>query len=375
MRAGPPPRLSPADRHRKARKIGQDFRQTAGYACAMKNIPPTIRDELAGRFAMAGPELDMIGGGQDWSDGTVWLHAGLGLVLKVLDFPIVDIAATCRAEDRLALVAHLAGHGARIVRPLPSEAGRLFEETADAEKRYLAYCYRHVPGRPVRPSDPVVKNGAFCRALGAELGRLHRAWESHPAALRPDGTCDAGPALGGWREEMAFFRAWCREERVGRAWDRLRQALEGLPVDRRGYGFVHNDAHADNLIHDPASAAAHAGHEPEFTVIDFDVANFHWFMNDCAAALYSFRIASLGGIEPAGRQTPPGYETQYAAWFWEGYRRHREPGQDWLARVDLFLHYRRCLLFMPFQEQTAQHPAWRDNWITRIEEGDRALFG
>jgi hypothetical protein len=46
-----------------------------------------------------------------------------------------------------------------------------------------------------------------------------------------------------------------------------------------------------------------------------------------------------------------------------------------MGRLELFLHYRRCLLFMPFQEESAKHPAWRANWLAAIEEGDKRLFG
>jgi Ser/Thr protein kinase RdoA (MazF antagonist) len=297
------------------------------------------------------------------------------LVLKILDLSGDDTEGLARAEDRLRLVGHLASHGAGIVRPLPASDGGLFVESREADKCYIAYCYRHAAGRTVQGQDMAQARGAFCRAVGAELGRMHRSWESHPSTLRPDGSSDASAVLRGGRDEMSFFRGWCQEERVGRAWDRLREGLAALPVDKRGYGFVHNDAHIGNLIFDPDSAVAKAGGEPEFTVIDFDVANFHWFMNDSTAAIYSFRIGAMGGIELPDARLPAGFEDETAALFWEGYRRFRDPGDDWLARMELFMQYRRCLLFMPFQEETRKHPAWREHWIRTIEDADRRLFG
>lgn len=345
----------------------------------MKQIPSPLRDDMAVRFGLDPRRLTFLGGGQDWSDGTLWRHPALQpggpeVVLKVLDLPGDDPDALVRAEDRLKFVGHLAAHGAGIVQPLPEASGALFSEARDSSKTYLAYCYPFVRGRTMEPSDPSLSTGAFYRAVGAELGRMHGAWESHPSHLRADGTCDASRVLGGWREEMAFFRGWCHEERVGRAWDRLRAALETLPIDRKGYGFIHNDAHLWNLVFDPHVEPARSGGEPRFTVIDFDVANFHWFLTDCATALYSFTAAVRGGLEKPG-DLPEGFEQRVTAWFWEGYRRHRDPGAEWVARLDLFLQYRRCLLFMPFQEETAKHPEWRQHWIRRIEEEDRRLFG
>lgn len=345
----------------------------------MKQIPSSLRDKIAGRFGLDPQRLTLLGGGQDWSDGTLWRHPALAaggpeVVLKILDLPADDPDALARSEDRLAFVGHLAGCGAGIVRPLPEASGALFVEARDSEKTYVGYCYPFVRGRTLEPSDPSLATGAYYRAVGAELGRLHLAWESHPSRLRPDGTSDASRVLAGWRGEMAFFRGWCQEERVGRAWDRLRTALEALPVDRQSYGFIHNDTHVWNLVFDPEAEPARSGGEPRFTVIDFDVANFHWFLTDCAAALYSFTAAARGGLEQPS-PLPEGFEERVSTWFWEGYRRHRDPGAEALAQIDLFLQYRRCLLFVPFQEVTAQHPTWREHWIGRIEAEDKRLFG
>jgi amicoumacin kinase len=178
----------------------------------------------------------------------------------------------------------------------------------------------------------------------------------------------------GWREEWASMRRWCRDGEVGAAWERLRDALARLPVEKRGYGFVHNDAHVWNLLLDPESAAARPKEEPELTLIDFDCAGYHWYQCDCAVALYSFLTLAAGGLETEAGP-PEGVRENTFREFWAGYRRHRDPGADWMERLDLFLHYRRCLLFMPFQEQTAAHPAWRKRWKDRILAEDARLFG
>lgn len=335
----------------------------------MKTLPVPTRDDLARCWNLDPARLTFLGGGQDWSDGTLFTAPGeVGeVVLKVLDFPAEDREALDRAEDRIRFVRFFGDRGCRIVTPLADESGNLFQTREEGGRLFLGYAYQKIPGRPVEAADESVKSGGFYRAMGSELGRLHAAWESRGSAVRPDGTGTESTALKGWRDEMAFFRSWCQDDEVRGAWDRVRGALEQLPITAATYGFVHNDAHVWNFLLDPRE-----GDEPALTVIDFDVANYHWFLSDCAVALYSFGILATGGIE-AERRPAADLMERATTLFWDGYRQHKDPGLE-LGRLDLFLQYRRCLLFMPMQEQTAANPAWRRRWIDRIREADGALF-
>lgn len=341
----------------------------------MKPLPLDVLAALARRFDADPRRLELLGGGQDYSDGTVFTFAAAGepRVLKVLG-PFSDGDGALRAaEARVDAVALLSAGGDALVRPLPSRAGERFEVAAAGGQVFLAYAYPFAPGRRAGAGDAAVRSGAYGRALGAAVGRLHAAWEAVPEVLSPEGTSDRTGALGGWREEWGFFRTWCRDDEVGCAWERIRAVLDRLPVDKRGYGFVHNDVHPGNALLEPA-AAARGDAEPALRLIDFDVAGYHWFVNDAAAAVYG-----LGSLEAGGLETPRGPTDVALASagdrFWEGYRRHREPGAAWLERLPLFLQYRRCLLFMPFQELTAADPAWRASWKGRIAEADARLFG
>jgi len=341
----------------------------------VKTLPTTIRDDLARSWNLDPSQLRFLGGGEDWSDGTLFSAPapssvpGEEVVLKILDFPLADRDALGRAEDRIRFVRFFGDQGCRMVTPRPDLTGALFQ-TREQDKLYLAYAYTKVAGRPATKTDHVVRSGAFFSALGSELGRLHAAWESRGPVVLPDGTGTESTALKGWRDEMAFFRTWCQVDAVRTAWDHLQSALERLPIEPRGYGFVHNDAHVANFLWNPEQ---HQG-EPSLAVIDFDVANYHWYLNDCAVALYSFGILGSGGIETE-KGPDLSFVEQATRRFWEGYQRHKDPRDLGLDGLELFLQYRRCLLFMPFQEQTAQHPAWRRRWIDRILAADQRLFG
>jgi amicoumacin kinase len=356
----------------------------------MKIIPDTAKNDLCRRFDADLSSLRFLGGGQDWSDGTLFtfepVHAAPGapskagsappmpMVIKILELKESDREACLRAEERVAFMRHLADHGARVIVPEPSREGRIFESVREGSSVYTAYVYAMVRGRPLDGKDGIAHAGAFYRAMGDVVGRLHAISEARSESLSPDGSSTSCAALRGWREEWSGFRSWCRDDEVGAAWEHLRTALERLPVDKPGYGLVHNDAHVWNLLFDPESPAVRAGQEPDFTLIDFDVANFHWFMNDSAVALYSMLIIAGHGIETE-QGPPPGFRERAFGEFWEGYGRHRDPGRSWLSRLDLFLQYRRCLLFMPFQEETAKQPAWRKRWKDRIRAEDERLFG
>ncbi len=339
----------------------------------MKTIPEGVLRTLCGRFGTEAAELEFLGGGQDWSDGILYTflrrsETGGGvepipMVIKFLSFPASDEAALLRSRQRVEFVRYFGERGSRIISPEPSLRGELHESLEEGGLAFVAYAYRKARGRVVEKGDPSIGTGAFFRAMGAAIGQLHAHWEARPEELRSDGTSGASASLRGWRDEWAFMRSWCRDEEVGSAWERIRDALEGLEVRKSTYGFVHNDAHAWNLVFDPEEEAARSGGEPELTIIDFDVANYHFYLSDAANALYSIETMGAEGME-SGKPLPDGFRDWAFGLFWEGYRRFRDPGS--LELLDLFLNYRRCLLFMPFQEQTAKDPAWRRRWKSKI---------
>lgn len=349
----------------------------------MKVVPPAVIDDLSARFGAAKASLTFLGGGQDWSDGTLYRFTpggavgspGGARVIKFLSFPESDREAVLRAEDRVRFVKYFAKHLGRedlgVMEPLPSVHGSLFETVVEGGQLHLAYAYPFVPGRMAKATDVSVKSGALFAAIGRTLGAMHAAWEAFPETLTPAGGSDASAALKGWRDEWAFFRGWCRDDEVGLAWERLRGALESLPVHKASYGFTHNDAHVWNFVGQDEGEAG--------VLIDFDVSNWHFFGVDSANALYSFLILGSGGIETGSSQVAGLPRADYEEWafgkFWDGYRRHRDPGKDAQENLPLFLQYRRCLLFMPFQEQTAKKPSWRARWKRAIAEADARLFG
>lgn len=123
-------------------------------------------DRIAGRFGLSRSGLVLLGGGYDWSDGTVWLDRSGGRILKVKQLPVGDAVGAAVTRDRLRLVGALVIGGAPLIRPLPAADGDLVVEVDTGESRFVAYTYRFVPGRPMRAHDPSVVSGGYHRAVG-----------------------------------------------------------------------------------------------------------------------------------------------------------------------------------------------------------------
>ncbi|MBN1696329.1 MAG: phosphotransferase [Spirochaetales bacterium] len=341
----------------------------------MKSLPDFVKNTLSPRFGADPPSIIFLGGGQDWSDGIVFRfeHSEGERVIKFVDFAQTDDKALFRMEEKILYIKRMSESGTSVIEPELSVNGNHFEICSFEGKNWLAYSYPYVPGRPVNAGDTVVRNGMFHRHIGTILGKLHTV-----ASELPEEGFTANKKkqslLSDWTEEWEFFRSWCRDDEVGSAWERLKHAVLRLDVERKVYGFIHNDAHAANFIFNPASATGQERNKFDLTLIDFDVARFHFFTCEVAAALYSFVSLETGGLETIRTLDKDRKRFLYSS-FMKGYEQFRSPLPEWLDHLRLFIQYRRCLLFMPFQEQTAKYPAWRKRWKKRIMENDKKLFG
>ena len=124
-----------------------------------------------------------------------------------------------------------------------------------------------------------------------------------------------------------------------------------MPITREVYGFIHNDPHIWNLLVDG----------DRITVLDFDVANHHWFVNDIAIACQSVLFALSGGMDR------PVHDRErllaYLDTFLAGYAREVALPSEWLDRLDLFIAYRRILLFTVMygwiRSEPDRHASWK----------------
>lgn len=321
-------------------------------------VPTTALAALARTFGANVADLAQYGGGREDSDGIIYAYptdAGRRL-LKIMAFPAEQqrIGMFYLAE-RLRFMRYLGENGAAIAYPLVSPQGALYETTATASHLWVGYSMAIAPGQivPAEKWDP-----KFFQTWGQTIGRLHRLASKYPdwpAAVDPIN----GEAVLTWREEWQGFCAQSPDAEIEARWRDLGRYLETLPVARAVFGFTHNDPHIWNLLYDGA----------RITVLDFDVANYHWFINDIAIACQSILFTQTGGMERPVQDRPR--LQKFFRVFMAGYEQEHHLPAEWLGRLDHFIAYRRLLLFTVMQgwlrSQPARLAAWRQMILSTPE--------
>jgi len=318
----------------------------------MISVPPSVLASLAPRYGTHAEALAPFGGGRPENDGVVYAYpSGEGrLLLKVMAIPAeARRRGLLSLDERLRFAHYLGTHGAPIAYPRPSTLGNLYE-TLDAEGHaWVAYGMEIVPGITFRP---VAWDPTLFRNWGQAVGMMHRLAREYPswrAAVDPE----TGEEYLTWREEWQGFHDWCRDPEVRAAWIALKEELEQLPVARDSFGFTHNDPHLFNLLVDGVRGNA-------VTILDFDVANHHWFINDIAIACQTLLFAQSGGLDrPATRREKL---LGFLSLFMEGYVREHQLAPEWLDRLDLFIAYRRILLYIVMYDEVRRRPPYRNAW-------------
>ena len=316
-------------------------------------VPSAALEALARSYGTAASHLTHFGGGREDSDGIVYAypHGDARRLLKVLVASAADQqqALLC-LQERLRFAHFMGQQGARIAFPLPSPLDNLYETCLYEERLWIAYSMEVAPGVTRRSDD---WDPGFFRNWGQAIGMLHRLARQYPswrASLDPA----TGEAFLTWREEWKGFYNWCQDAEVRQNWVEIRETLDALPVTRPVFGFTHNDPHSWNLL----------AEGNRITLLDFDVANHHWFVNDIAIACQSVLFALSGGMDRP--LTDRDKLLDFIGFFLGGYGREHHLSPEWLDRLDLFIAYRRILLFTVMYGWISSDPGRHDQWKQMI---------
>jgi Ser/Thr protein kinase RdoA (MazF antagonist) len=257
-----------------------------------------------------------------------------------------------KLEERLKFVHFLGDRGAPIIHPLPRPDGSLYATHPEGKHLFVAYTYQKIEGGSARRMvwfDPIL------RPWGAAVGALHRLTQEYPT-WQCSLVGDSGQSVLGWREEWQGFYDWCQDQEVRACLQSIRERLEGLPVQRDAFGFIHNDPHVENILITPE----------HIVLLDFDVANYHWFINDIAISLQALLFKQTGGLDRPLASAEP--LRHFLEGFMEGYEWENSLEPFWLGQIDLFIAYRRILLFIVMQDWLRKRPAQRRAWKAMILE-------
>jgi amicoumacin kinase len=313
-------------------------------------VPQPVLDTLSRAFGAQADLMSHFGGGREENDGVVYAYPyqDRRRLLKIMAIPEEgrQRGLLC-LEERLRFMRFLGERGARIAFPQLSSQGKLYETISFAAHLWVGYSMEIMPGKT--PHESASNPGLF-RNWGEIVGRLHRLAREYPSWQ-----ASIGPVTGErfltWREEWQSFYQWCKDEEVRGKWVEIKNRLEALPVTRRAFGFTHNDPHLWNLVADGE----------QVTLLDFDVANHHWFINDIAIACQSILFAQSGGLRHPVHQREKLEE--FLGFFLEGYEREHHLSAEWLDCLDLFIAYRRILMFIVMygwiSSKPEMHTAWK----------------
>ncbi|WDV48175.1 phosphotransferase [Clostridiaceae bacterium M8S5] len=324
----------------------------------MINISEKIMGKLLKPYELQVSELEFLGGGREDSDGIVYsyLNKGSKMVFKT-------IAWKCDKEgfddnvnknnERINFVHYAGQNGANIVFPSKSPQGSLYHSHYEEGEGYgyLTYIMEFVSGKQRGPKE---WDEAFYRRWGSAIGKMHRIATQYPAWQCSQKLNAKGLPLLGWEAEWDELNALHYDEDVKQKWQELRRELSNLPQNRDVFGFIHNDPHHENILDDGT----------KLYLIDFDVSSYHWFANDIAIALQSTLFNFSGGIER------PVHDKEALKWcltnILEGYEKEHHIDNEWIEKLDLFVAYRRILLFIILKGMLQGNKELYDSWKQQI---------
>ncbi|MBN1371030.1 MAG: phosphotransferase [Anaerolineaceae bacterium] len=316
-------------------------------------VPPEVLAAFAPLYGTTAARLMYFAAGKEFSDGIVYAypHGSQGRLLKLMVIPLSEKQrGLFRLDERLRFVRYLGENGAPIVFPEFSLDGRLYETVEWEGNIWVGYCMEFVTGKT--PNSKLWAPGLF-RRWGATIGQLHRLTQAYPsweASIEPE---SGQPALT-WRDEWESFIGMIPDEGAKEKWLALGEQMKALPVTRDSFGFIHNDPHIWNLL----------AEGERITLLDFDVANHHWFINDIAIAMQSVLFDHSGGVDrPVKDKTRL---LEFLRCFKEGYDQENELAAEWWERLDLFIAYRRILLFTVMNGWISSRPSWLRSWKKMI---------
>ncbi len=277
-------------------------------------------------------------GGHAWSDGTIYSYSRLGEERLMKVMPAGSERTLASVAERQAWQEYLNRNGVDTLPPIHSEVGNLAEAVSSGDQEYIVYAWRKMQAKPVQLGDPRDCTDFYGR-WGKMIGKMHRLAQSWPQWRHSACLDDGGNPLISRQYEWEVFRRLFQDDEVRAAWQVMKEELDGLPVTRENYGFLHNDPHPGNIL-------AEGDH---LILIDFDVANYLWFMVEIAICIYS-EYSRVNFHSPWAKRNDE-LDAIFITPFMEAYESENRLSTGEYAKVELFLNYRRFLMFALFYEQ------------------------
>ena len=319
----------------------------------MKLVPTPILEAFQRAYTIDTSLMIPYAGGQESSEGIVYRFQGqkAGQLLKIMHLGTGNTRkALLHFTSRLKFLSFLSQEGVPVIQPLPSLKGDLYESIEDQHGLWVAYAMHRVTGKPVSPK---VWDPSLVQNWGSTIGKLHRVTQTYPAwrySIDPE----TNEHYLTWESEWQSFNNLCKEEDIRDLWLDIKVILDSLPIHRDCFGFIHNDPHIWNLRVEGSL----------ITLLDFDTARHHWFVNDIAIACqYMLTMHSGGFYKPVHHRE---FLVDFLTEFMRGYDQENDFDHCWLQQLDTFFSYRRILLYIIMAGWRNSKPDLQRSWREMI---------
>lgn len=313
----------------------------------MKLLKDEIRNDLANRFGINEHELTFLGGGREDSDGIVFT---VGEEPEKIVLKISQASDEEHVKSVLEFAHFLGERGIRVSSPIENERGNIYEVARDGDALYIATLMKFIEGNSPDVNE-MMENPKLVYEWGKLTGKMHKAAKEYPVWKH---SVESDERYGFEAEIDSFIRMSPNEYIVDK-WKAMKDKLKALPINRDTFGFIHNDNHQMNII----------ATKEEIAVIDFDCAECHFFANDILLPVQGLLFDITGGM-----MTPiskPEVLKEFYKHFLEGYRTENEIDDFWLEHLEIFLEYRRLLLYTVLQGWLSNDKGANDAFLSMIE--------
>lgn len=309
----------------------------------MKPLKDSIRRELAERFGLDDSKLEFLAGGREDSDGIVFTTIKDG---RKKVFKISQASDEGHVKNILEFAHYLGKCGIRIGSPIQNEHGNIYEVAMDGDNMLIATLMDFIEG--MNPdADALQKDSELIYEWGKLTGRMHKAAKEYPIWKN---VCTNDDRFG-FEAEIDSFIKMAPNDFIKEKWLEIKEKLLALPINRDSYGFIHNDNHQMNII----------AKGSEISVIDFDCAECHFFINDILLPVQGLLFDVTGGmLSPIAK---PEVLREFYKHFLKGYHTENQLDSFWFGQLGVFLEYRRLLLYTVLQ-----------GWLTNDKDANEAFL-
>jgi len=317
----------------------------------MRKPSPTLISEAARLFSCP-DDPEYYAGGHDWSDGTIYHHQQQNLMLKFMEAH--DDQSLTGTKLRMAFARYLSDNGIPCLCPIPSINDDLVEVLDDDGHCYLCYAWQKLEGHTLADLHPQVLS-SFYTNWGAMLGKCHKLATEYPLwheSMNPEGQVLSR------KREKEILGSMNPDPDVRQAWFEIHAKLDERSFDRSTHGFIHNDPHPHNIIQSGS----------RLSLLDFDVSGLHFFATDVAICIYS--EYSRACFHSKHRVPRTDLRELFLRPFMKAYRSEYKLPESEIMDIELFIHYRRMIMYTVFYGQISeQNPRYLQQFKREILEG------